>query len=173
MYTTQMNDDALLQIANSEIENNIVIAESYFNHTFQLPSLSLNQRGKIAGSAHLQKNHIKLNLSLFADNTAEFVDQVIPHEVAHIICHQLYGKVKPHGKEWQAIMRSVFQIPALVTHRLDVSKVGISEYEYKCQCPGEIKLSAIRHNRVIKGKQQYRCRRCKAVLEQVLGESFV
>ncbi|MEQ3652594.1 MAG: SprT-like domain-containing protein, partial [Glaciecola sp.] len=98
-----MNEETLLQIAKAEIANKIVLAEDYFNQTFELPMLNLKQRGKIAGSAHLQKNLIKLNLSLFEDNIDEFIQQVIPHEVAHIVCYQLYGKVKPHGREWQAV----------------------------------------------------------------------
>ena len=168
-----MNEETLLQIAKAEIANKIVLAEDYFNQTFELPMLNLKQRGKIAGSAHLQKNLIKLNLSLFEDNIDEFIQQVIPHEVAHIVCYQLYGKVKPHGREWQAVMHSVFQRPANVTHQLDVSKVGISEYRYRCLCPEHVKLSAIRHNRVLKGTQQYKCRQCKTVLKQVLSESLV
>jgi hypothetical protein len=72
-----MNEETLLQIAKAEIANKIVLAEDYFNQTFELPMLNLKQRGKIAGSAHLQKNLIKLNLSLFEDNIEEFIQQVI------------------------------------------------------------------------------------------------
>ena len=168
-----MNTETLLQIAKTELEKNMKRAEAYFNQAFETPSLSLKQRGKIAGSAHLQKNLIKLNQRLFEDNIDEFVEQVIPHEVAHIICYQLYGRVKPHGNEWQSIMTSVFQRPAKVTHQLDVSKLAANDFEYQCLCPDTIKLSTIRHNRVLKGAQQYRCRRCRAVLEQVLSESLV
>lgn len=159
-----MNDIELQEIGEKIVELSLSRAEHHFGEAYILPSVSLCQRGKIAGSAHLQKNMIKLNKKLFIQNQEAFAQQVIPHEVAHIVCFQKFGKVKPHGKEWQAIMRLVFNLDAEVTHKFNVANVGMQEFAYKCVC-NTVMLSAIRHNKVQRGKQQYRCQKCKEVLE--------
>ena len=159
-----MNDIKLFETANTVTAESFTLAEDYFRTPFKRPTITLNQRGKIAGSAHLQKNLIKLNKTLFVQNFDEFKRQVIPHEVAHLVCFQKFGKVKPHGSEWKSIMRAVFNLDAAVTHKFDVASVGMQEYTYRCDCPELIKLSAIRHNKVMNGKQQYRCQKCKAVV---------
>ncbi len=135
-----------------------------YRHALHCPSLLFNQRGKIAASAVLQKNLIKLNASLYSDNTDYFLQQVIAHELAHIMVYQLYGRsTKPHGKEWQHLMLAIFTIPAHVTHCLDVSKVAMQKFMYQCDCQ-KIPLSLIRHNKVLRNKQIYHCRLCHGVL---------
>jgi hypothetical protein len=32
------------------------------------------------------------------------LDEVLVHEVAHIVCHWRHGRVRPHGREWKALM---------------------------------------------------------------------
>jgi len=139
------------------------------------PQLAFNQRGKIAGSAALQKNIIKLHPILLLDNFDYYLNEVIAHELAHILVFQLYGtrrglflrqRVKPHGKEWQSIMQSLFDLPAHVTHKLDVSKVAMAHFWYACDC-SELQLSLIRHNKVLKGKQVYYCRKCQQALKAI------
>ena len=159
-----MNDTHLLETATSVISQSFAQAETYFASNFVLPSVSLNQRGKIAGSAHLQKNVIKLNKHLFLQNFDDFKHQVIPHEVAHLVCYQKFGKVKPHGPEWRSVMRRVFNLEPAVTHKYDVSSIGMQEFAYRCECANLVMLSAIRHNKVVRKTQQYRCQKCKAVL---------
>lgn len=127
------------------------------------PQIILNQRGKIAGAAILQQNIIKLQPKLFGQNKAYFVSDVIPHELAHLLVYQHFGRVKPHGKEWQFMMEGVLGVKAKVTHQLDVSEIGISTFDYQCKCD-VIQLSAIRHNRVLKGKQNYICKKCRQTL---------
>lgn len=138
-------------------------AECFFNRAFERPTYFFNQRGKAAGTAHLQKKLIKLNPILFTSNKEDFFQQVIPHEVAHLITFQLYGKVRPHGKEWQHIMEEVFQRPALTTHQLDISKVVGQQFIYHCLCTKHL-LSIRRHNNVIKGNN-YRCKQCQSLLK--------
>lgn len=128
------------------------------------PSMSFNQRGKVAGSALIKENTIRLNRKLFEHNEDYFLNQVIPHELAHLLVGQIFPfKVKPHGLEWQHIMVSIFKRPAEVTHKLDTSVLGIKTYQYFCDCQ-TMELSSIRHNKVINNKQSYKCRRCKVVL---------
>ena len=139
------------------------IAE-YSNHSVEMPSVSFNQRGKVAGSARLQTNEIRLNSVLYNDNQQEFLSQVIPHEVCHIAVFQIYGRVRPHGYEWQNLMQNVFGLKPDVRHAMDTTKVQGATYKYVCRC-GPVELSIRRHNKVARKQQQYVCRKCGDVLK--------
>ncbi|WP_354623646.1 SprT family zinc-dependent metalloprotease [Psychromonas sp. MME2] len=143
-------------------ETCFILAECFFNRSFQRPSYLFNQRGKSAATAHLQRNLIKFNAILYQQNKETFLQQVVAHEVAHLIVYQCYGKVRPHGKEWQKVMRDVFHCPPHTTHSLDISDVVGQQFTYQCQCSSH-QLSIRRHNKVLKGGQ-YLCTRCKTLL---------
>ena len=135
-----------------------------FKKVFKLPTLVYKQRGRIAGSALLQKNIIKLNPKLYIENTDYFLSHIIAHELAHILVYQLYGlRVKPHGQEWKKVMLEVFELAPKVTHNLDTSNAQLKSFLYQCGCQ-QIPLSLIRHNKVQKRKQRYICRKCKETL---------
>ena len=155
---TEEDKKALMLIG----EDCFIEAECFFDRAFERPSYLFNQRGKAAGTAHLQRNLIKINPILFINNKQEFFQQVIPHEVAHLITFQQYGKVRPHGKEWQRVMIDVFQRPALTTHQLDINDVVGRQFAYQCQCTIH-KLTIRRHNKVLKGNR-YRCKLCQSLL---------
>lgn len=143
-------------------EDFFIEAECFFDRAFERPTYLFNQRGKAAGTAHLQRNLIKINPILFINNKEEFFQQVIPHEVAHLITFQLYGRVRPHGKEWQHVMVKVFQRPALTTHQLDINEVVGQQFAYRCSCTTH-QLTIRRHNKVLKGNL-YRCKLCQSLL---------
>lgn len=138
-------------------------AELKLNKTFPRPEVTFNQRGKVAGSARLQINQLRFNPVLLADNPAHFLNDVVPHEVSHLIVFQVFGKVRPHGREWQQMMSEVFDVPPRTRHSMDVSKVQGKTFTYLCGC-GPMELSIRRHNKVQRNQQQYICRSCKQTL---------
>jgi len=145
-------------------ENCFLLAECFFDRPFKRPEYLFNQRGKSAGTAHLQRNIVKFNPILFAQNKNEFIKQVVAHEVAHLIVYQQYGKVRPHGKEWQHVMQKVFNCPALTTHSLDITDVLGKQFSYQCLCTTH-QLSIRRHNKVLKCVK-YLFKVCKGVLKE-------
>lgn len=151
------------QQALKVVDDCLLKVKDHFKHPITPPTIMFNQRGKIAGTAHLQRNLVKLNSVLMADNFNEFLLDVIPHETAHIVVYQLYGKVRPHGLEWQNIMRDIFKRPPTVRHSMDVSKTQGQQFEYYCGC-GPISLSIRRHNKVKRQEQVYRCSKCQQTL---------
>ena len=146
-------------------EDCFILAECFFDRHFTRPTYYFNQRGRSAGCAHLQKNLIKFNPILYQQNKAIFIEQVVAHEIAHLITYQLFGRVKPHGKEWQNIMRDVFKLPPNTTHQLDITDVQGKLFEYRCLC-AEYQLTIRRHNNIKKGTT-YLCKKCKSPLTKM------
>ncbi|MHC5224829.1 SprT family zinc-dependent metalloprotease [Ignatzschineria sp. LJL83] len=138
-----------------------------FNENYY-PTLSFKLRGKTAGTAYLQRWEIRLNPILLAENSDAFINEVIPHEYAHLLTFALYGRVQPHGKEWQAMMIDIMGLPANRTHRFDTKNSETRQYErftYYCLCQTHL-LTAIRHNRIQANKATYHCKHCGETLER-------
>ena len=144
------------------------LASRYFKREFNHPKITLDQRGKCAGTARLLSWHIRLNPVLLQDNQAEFEREVIPHEIAHLVVHAVWGRVKPHGVEWQKVMQDVFNITPRTTHKMDVTKVQGAVYAYRCDCQ-QHELSVRRHRAILRGDRQYCCRRCGSKLQPLAG----
>lgn len=137
-------------------------ANTFFGNEFIRAVCSLKQRGRAAGAAHLQKNEMRFNYFMYQQNPKEFVSTVVPHEVAHIIVHQIYGnKVRPHGKEWQAVMLKVYGIRPSRTHSFDVPPQKQS-YEYYCSCQKH-QFGKRRHTKAQHGVE-YVCTECRSTL---------
>lgn len=148
------------QLVIQKVEECINHASSYFAQNFKLPKIHFNQRGKIAGCARLQLNELRFNPILLSDNLDAFLQEVVPHEVCHLLAYKLFGKVRPHGKEWQSLMLKLFNLKGQTYHQMDVTKVKGKSFIYRCEC-GPIELGIRRHNKVIKGQQTYICRKCR------------
>ncbi|WP_439243315.1 SprT family zinc-dependent metalloprotease [Lonepinella sp. BR2474] len=140
------------------------LAETHFQRPFPMPTVSYEVRGVKAGVAYLQQNVIKLNRTLLLENPQAFIQQVVPHELAHLLVYQVFGRVKPHGKEWQVIMQHLFQLPADTCHQFDVQSVQGKTYAYQCGCQIH-QLSQRRHNKIVRESAVYLCRICGGKLE--------
>ena len=140
------------------------IAETALGRSLPRPKVMFTLRGKSAGTAHLQENKLRFNPILLKENLQEFLNHVVAHEVCHLIAYRLYGRVKPHGKEWQSLMINIFGLTPSTTHQLNIDSVVGKQYPYQCLC-GPVLLSVRRHNKIVRGQTQYQCRRCKTQLK--------
>lgn len=112
---------------------------------------------------------IRYNPYLFSRYFAEGIRDTIPHEVAHYAVARLDPgrRCKPHGIEWQNIMRLFGVENPRATHRSDVSAIPCrrqQRFSYTCAC-GDIELSATRHNRIQYKGAKYTCRKCGQSVE--------
>jgi SprT protein len=121
--------------------------------------------GRSAGMYRVRQGRrsIRYNPYLFAKYFEENVAVTVPHEVAHYVTDVLYGlhRVRPHGVEWQAVMRSLGVEPR-ASGDYDLAGVPVRRqrrFDYACGCATH-HLSARRHNQVHRGEALYRCRCC-------------
>ncbi len=87
------------------------------------PKLVYQQRGTAAGTARLESYEIRLNPVLMMENQQAFIEEVVPHELAHLLVWKHFGRVAPHGKEWKWMMEAVLGVPARRTHQFELESV--------------------------------------------------
>ncbi|PSJ45820.1 SprT family zinc-dependent metalloprotease [Zobellella endophytica] len=154
--------DALCQQVRDRVEQCLALAGQRLGRDFPAPLVRFDQRGRIAGSAWLERGELRFNPVLLADNVADFLTEIVPHEVAHLVVFHCHGKVRPHGSEWRGVMREIFGLEPHTRHRLDTTRVAPT-FSYGCGCRLH-RLSLRRHNRIQRGKQQYLCIHCGKLL---------
>ncbi|WP_172378293.1 SprT-like domain-containing protein, partial [Gilliamella apicola] len=111
------------------LRKHLTQANQLLNTEYKEPKIVYKPKGSIAGSAILNRWEIQLNTTMLCENGEKFIEEVVPHELAHLITFQIYGKVKPHGKEWQYIMSEIMKQPPKVTHNFNFKR---KEYVYIC-----------------------------------------
>jgi len=123
-------------------------------------------KGRAAGMYRVYKGQpvIRYNPYIFSKYFDDSLTNTVPHEVAHYITDERYGlaNVRPHGKEWRAIMRALGAEPS-VTCRYDLTGIPLRRqrrFIYRCACSTH-EISAVRHNRSSSGKAHYLCRQCR------------
>lgn len=128
------------------------------------PRVWFDLKGASAGQAHLGRGGLRFNPVLLEENRTAFFTDVIPHEMAHwLVFHLENGpRLKPHGREWQTVMRDLYALAPRATHRLDVSRARSTPYRYACRC-GDHYFTPQRHAQRHKGRR-YRCRQCAQTL---------
>lgn len=164
----QTFDNPLQQQVEARTQQLLATARLHFQQDPGQVVIRFDLTGKAAGMAMFPYRGtpvIRYNALLLAENREDFLTRTVPHEVAHVVARQLFGKrIKPHGAEWRQVMQ-LFGAEASRCHNYDVSRSvrrRLKRYAYRCGCRTH-QLSSIRHNRVKRG-QTYHCLACKQPL---------
>lgn len=161
----QLLTEELKAQLHSKVLHCYYLAESYFLTSFLRPEVLINLRGSSAGVAELRANRLRFNPVLLVENTQEFIHQVVPHEVAHLLAWRVYGKeIKPHGWQWQQIMQEVFSLEALTTHNFCIKTAAKQHYVYSCTCPNFNHYFTKRRHQLVLAGRQYICKKCSSRL---------
>jgi len=92
---------------------------------------------------------VELNQAMVTEaNEKTFIDEIIPHEIAHILTNFLYPRVKQaHGPEWKAVCRALGGNSSRTCNSLagvTVKRNMVKRYLYKNE-GGELYLTAQQH----------------------------
>lgn len=132
------------------------IADKRYNIDFKMPTIDYSLRGRVGGQADYRGWVIRVNAVLLNENVEEYIKQVIGHEAAHLITHQVYpeahqrinGKRSPHGSEWQSVMRALGLKPDRC-HTMDTTNSRVNKtpragvFTLVCiNCPREYNVKA-------------------------------
>jgi SprT protein len=165
-----MSGLALEQTTRARTLTLLRFAAEHFGIRLPEPEVRFDLHGKAAGMAVFyakRKQVIRYNQRMLAENGLAFIEQTVPHEVAHLVARVIYGnRIRPHGKEWRAVMK-LFNAEPVRCHNFSTpqgNRRRMRYFAYRCACSAH-QLSAIRHNRTLAGAT-YLCRRCGTALKQ-------
>ena len=153
---------------NLELERTLAIARTRFpTHSFPEPEIKMDLTGKTAGMFCPMENKLRFNLSLMLENKEDFIEETVPHEVAHFVTNIIDKYSKPHGSTWQAIMKLFGILNPQTCHSYKIAplKPHKRPYIYQCTCKKHF-FTKIRHNRAQKGVQ-YFCTTCHQDLSYI------
>jgi SprT protein len=138
----------------------------------ELPAIDVvfDLRGRAAGMYRIreQQRSIRYNPYIFAMYFNDNLDNTVVHEVAHYVADMLYGfrNIKPHGRQWQDVMRKLGAEPTVTCH-YDLGAMvqrRQQRFQYYCACMSH-ELSAARHYRVVRNRSNYVCNKCNTTLK--------
>lgn len=132
-------------IVSTELQQQVVeavqhslnlIRASLPNEVFPVIEITYERAYSTAGWADYDLFRINFDPILLNANVQYFMQQIVPHEVAHLMAWFVFGTdIDPHGKEWKSVMVSM-GIEPHTYHELDVSisKRITTEYKFACEC---------------------------------------
>jgi len=159
----------------------VALGNEKFESDLDIPHVRFDKRGTTAGTAHYEMLELNFNARLLIDNWDEFMNQTIPHEVAHLLKNHIHGRGKgsflaSHGVAWKRVMRGLGVEPDRC-HAMDVSKVQMpkAKHIYTCdKCQKELVISSVRHNKMVRGKKNYvHCRGHGLTHKKALGKMTI
>jgi SprT protein len=178
--------DGLEQRLEAYLELCVQRAQVFYELEFRYASVEFGLRGQSAGQLRFKREvpssrwsfskrepaiagaYFRFNAQLLQSYQQAFIDEVVPHEVAHLVAYTVFGVgIKPHGLEWKQVMVDVYKREPNVRHQFDVPSAKRKTFPYLCGCEDRVhELSIIRHNRVSRARAIYKCRACKHDLVQ-------
>lgn len=150
----------------------IALANQHLHLNLSKIKIDFDLKGRTSGMFVVTANlvRIRYNQIIFSQYFEDALVNTVAHEAAHYVVYSIWGikKVKPHGKEWQQVM-ALFGVKAEVTSNYDVKDLPLhrqKQFEYSCGCMNH-QLSTTRHNKVLKKKAVYKCRKCSQALNML------
>jgi len=173
MHTTH-NSEKIKQFAEAAVRAAENRARALYAIRLPEAVIDFTLRGRCAGQARVERNgrtFLRINLELLTNNLDDFLKQTIPHEVGHLVVNWQARKKRqrprPHGPEWQSVMRDCYNLQPVRCHTYQTtpSRIVPRNFLYRCNCR-EHRLTSIMHNRM---SRRYRalCKSCKTHLRFV------
>lgn len=107
------------------------------------------ETGRSAGLAH-GHHKVGYNIHIFAQDPERFINDTIPHEIAHMVVNALNAG-KGHDKNWKHVCTMLggngnrCYSAENITHKLLRHR---KQYQYRASCGTLVMLSDVRHKRL-------------------------
>lgn len=153
-----MDKMALRTLMVNQVRRYIETASKLYNWHFTMPRVRFDLTGKVGGWAKSSTWELNFNEGLMVDNVTDYLNNTVPHEVAHLVDGKLFrrdpeglsairftrsgrprrAKRDIHGASWRKVMKDFGIENAERCHEMDVSAtrrvVTKTRAEYKCHC---------------------------------------
>jgi len=159
----------------------ITKAENAFSrHSIPMIDIKYDLRGRCAGqytrvnrsglhkSVGLSYRSFRFNPVLLQENYEDYLENTVPHEVAHYITDLVYPHAKPHGREWKGVMESVLGVSATRCHKYDTTNSRVRTVRrvaYTCACGHEHNVTVNMHNKILRGSVRI-CKKCRTQIKR-------
>lgn len=70
------------------------------------------------GRAYLESGRVRVAAALVR---SRHLEEVLAHEAAHVVVHWRHGRVRPHGREWRALLAQAGERARVRLDPLDVA----------------------------------------------------
>ena len=172
-----MDENELKKLITEKVITTWKEAKVIFNITqpFEV-EIKFKLKGGCAGKAlfngESKPSVLNFNLVIAMKNTEDFLNDTVPHEVAHLVTHLIYGYVSAHGPEWKYVMIRLGKQPNRCHNMEFESARKINKpFDYTCKCGLSFHLTEREHNEMQHNKFTYHCKKCKGNLIYT-GESI-
>ena len=142
---------------------------------FPAPLVAYFDGRRAAGLASPSAHRVSFNTTLLRENVASMLTETVAHEVAHLVVAHAFKQARkrprPHGREWQYVMRTLFGVEPARTHCYDMSNCNVRRQRrwiYRCDCR-EHAITTVLHKKIASGRSTYRCACCKGQLARGAG----
>lgn len=155
----------------ASVHHYIDMANEKLDAGLDYPEITYKVKGGCGGRAYGYRK-VDFNMGLIVDNLSEYLNHVVPHEVAHLVVEKKFGteysftrtgkaRRMSHGPKFKMVMRT-FGIyrSRYASHNMDVSKVKKTRKSSNvpCKCTGcgwEGHIGKVRANKMAKGLATY------------------
>jgi SprT protein len=150
-------------------------ARTFYGLDLPAAAIDFSLRGRCAGQARIEPSGqtcLRINCQLLIENRDDFLNNTIPHEVAHLVVNWPYRnrrlRPRPHGPEWQAVMKDCFGLKPVRCHNYQTTPARVVHrpFLYACSCR-EHRLTSIIHKRITRSSQAF-CKACRTPLTFVV-----
>lgn len=110
------------------------------------------ETGRHAGIAH-GYSRVGYNLTVFAQDPNRFINDTVPHEIAHIIC-AFFEWDNGHGRDWKNVCKTLGGTANRcydsdgIEHKMMRKRL---QYQYKATCGTVIMVSDVMHRKIQDG----------------------
>lgn len=131
-----------------------------------VPQVYFYETGKAAGLAH-GSSKVGYNITVFAQDPERFINDTVPHEIAHIVCVAMRWD-KGHGKNWKRVCALLGGSAARcysgegIEHKMMRNR---KQYQYRALCGTIVMLSDVMHNKIQNGETRI-LRNTKGILNR-------
>jgi SprT protein len=194
MMLTQAQKQQILDKINACYDT----CDAHYNRTFKRPTTRFDLTGTTAGTADPRGHVLRFQPVLAAGHWDDFLNNTVPHEVAHLVDYDVNNKLEAqmqarmaaiqnqaifgnwgrrarrpkrdiHGDSWRAVMRVLGINYAARCHQYDTSQVARRKARHEYRCTcGETLSVGPKHHNAILRGARITHKTCRTVITSAM-----